>query len=265
MFNLIRNWLSSPSADERIRCTNCVCMVSLEDAKSSGGLCDFCVKSQDPEWQGGGNSPYLQQLSLPASELTAKEKRLQLSGAIAWGNEARIDELIAAGTEFILEHKTTRGGWFCEAISKKCDISVLEKLLAAGCDVNDFPSKDLSETRPIGTAIQNDRIDVVKWLLDNNANPNLGRPIVGAVNHKKDSKVQLEIVSLLLAAGADINQTFDLYGDKNQRFTVLDWAEMYGISANVIEYLKSNGAKKHWNDETTRKKQNELGRRKIAP
>ena len=77
-------------------------MVSSEDAKASGGLCDFCVKSQDPEWQGGRNSPYHQQLSLPASQLTDKEKRLQLAGAIVWGNEARIDELIATGTEFIL-------------------------------------------------------------------------------------------------------------------------------------------------------------------
>ena len=264
MFNLIRNWLRRPRADERVRCANCVSMVSPEDAKASGGLCSFCVKNQDPEWQGGRNSPYHNQLSLPASELNGKEKRLQLSGAITWGNEARIDELLADGLDFISQHKTTRGGWFEKAITKNCEIAILNKLLAAGCDVNDFASKDLSETRPLGHAIRLDRLDVVKWLLDNGANPNLGRPIVGAINHDKTPDVQLETLSLLLAAGADINQTFDLFGDENKRFAVLDWAEMYGISTDVIDYLKKNGATKHWTNETTQEMQGKLGHGRIV-
>lgn len=212
-------------------------------------------------------SPYHQKLQIPASDLSDDDKRGQLWGAIRWANEPRIDELLAVDTAFMsgLPNYASRT-WLSHAIHAGCPIPVLAKLLAAGGDVNGILQKtSRDKSSPLEVAIRKDRADVVKWLLDNDADPGLGRPIVGAVHYERSADAQLQILSLLLDAGANINQTFALFGKEEQRFTVLDQAELYGVDINVIEFLKSKGAKKQWSDDTTAEMQGDLKHRKIVP
>jgi ankyrin repeat protein len=140
----------------------------------------------------------------------------------------------------------------------------LESLLAAGCDPNGF-LKSPNESRPLEIAVSKDRIDVIKWLLDHGADPSIGRPLVAAINHEKSSDLQLAMLTLLLDGGASINQTYPLFGDETKRFSVLDWACLYRISEDVINYLKSRGAIHHWADDKIAAAQRELKPRRIVP
>ncbi len=145
-----------------------------------------------------------------------------------------------------------------------CSIAVLESLLAAGCDPNDT-SNPLLNRVPLEIAVSNDRIEAIRWLLAHGADPNIGRPLVAAINHEKSPDLQLAMLTLLLDSGANINQTYPLFGDETKRFSVLDWAVLYGISQDVIGYLKSRGAIHHWTDEKIVAAQRELKPRRIVP
>ena len=265
----MRSWLSAHRVlrkGKRVRCRDCREKVLPSVAKRNSGLCRTCFRithplpKRDPK-----DSPYHRNLDTPAGDLTDDQKRNQLSGAIRWGNERRIDELFSAGTEFLnkpAEHSLRT--WLGDAIFVDCSLSILKKLVAVGCDVNAFLASDKSKSRPLGIAINKERIDVVEWLLGKGADPNLGRPLVSAINYKLEPDVQMAMLTLLLDAGADINRTFALFGDEEKRFTTLDWAELYGVSPEVIEYLKSKGAKKQWTDKATRSKKKELKHRRIV-
>lgn len=187
-------------------------------------------------------SPYHQLLDTPADRLTDDQKRFQLSGAIAWKNEERIFEILATGNGFLSKvAKNNSKTWIGQAVDRGCSLDVLDRLLESGCDVN-----EQLESRPIEIAVAKDRIDAVVWLLKNGADPNLGRPIIAAINHSKSPEIQLEMLELLLNAGANINKTFPLFGDEQNSFTVLDWAVSYGLAQKVIEYLQSRGAIHNW-------------------
>jgi ankyrin repeat protein len=209
-------------------------------------------------------SPYHQLLATPASQLTDDQKRDQLSGALSWKNESRIDELLSTGKDFLSKvAKHNSETWLAQAVTNNCGLSIIEKLFHAGCDPNGYV-KSPKESRPLEIAVSNDRIDVVEWLLARKADPNIGRPIVAAINHEKSADTQLALLTLLLNAGADVNRTFPLFGDESKRFTVLDWAMLYKISPKVIEFLKLRGAKNQWTEETIRASQQELQMRRIV-
>src|SRR5262245_26577225 len=110
-------------------------------------------------------SPYHQLLNTPAQELNDNQKRDQLSGAIHWRNETRIDELFAVSTAFISKPaKYMSRTWLGEAVFRDCCLSILNKLLAAGCHPNDY-LKSPKETRPLGIAVDYDRFEAIQWLL----------------------------------------------------------------------------------------------------
>ncbi len=73
------------------------------------------------------------------------------------------------------------------------------------------------------------------------------------------------MLTLLLDNGANINQTYPLFGDETKRFSVLDWALLYGISEYVIGHLKSHGAIHHWTHDEIAAAQRELKSRRIVP
>jgi hypothetical protein len=204
-------------------------------------------------------------LATPVDQFDDVQKRDQLAGAISWKNEERINQLLAGDTGFLSKRaKYSSETWLGQAVKNDCSISVLESLLAAGCDPNGF-LKSPNESRPLEIAVSKDRIDVIKWLLDHGADPNIGRPLVAAINHEKSSDLQLAMLTLLLDGGASINQTYPLFGDETKRFSVLDWACLYRISEDVISYLKSRGAIHHWADDRIAAAQRELKPRRIVP
>lgn len=75
--------------------------------------------------------------------------------------------------------------------------------------------------------------DVVQWLLANGVDPSFGRPLVSAVG-LQSPELQIETLSVLLKGGANINNSYDWFGDEANRFTVLDHAKV----PEVIAYLK---------------------------
>lgn len=210
-------------------------------------------------------SPYHRLLDTPAEKLSETQKRDQLSGAISWQNESRINELLSGDNRFLSKPaKYSSETWLGQAVKKKCSIAVLDKLLAAGCDPNGYLESP-KETRPLEIAVSDERLDVLKWLLEHGADPNIGRPIVAAIHHEKSSAIQLAILTLLLDAGANINNTFPLFGDESNRFTVLDWAVLYDVSPDVIKFLKRRGASHNWPVEKIDASKRELQPRRIVP
>lgn len=115
--------------------------------------------------------------------------------------------------------------------------AVLDYLLEAGFNVNVRRLPD--NTTPVTSAIGFDRDANVELILKYNPDLSIGRPIISALNSRKEPSRRLKYVKWLVEAGADVNQLHDLYGDPDKQFTALDWT----ADPAVIEYLRSKGAK----------------------
>ncbi len=230
-----------------------------------GGLCAKCYQRQKNTIAPlqVTESPFEKLLKSPASELTDRQKRDQLAGSVWLGNENRIDELLSGNTDFLNKAPSSAETWLGVAIARNCQENVLNRLLQCGCDPN-TGTKSPDNTRPLEIAVQNDRIDAAEWLIKHGADPNLGRPIISAISFRKPAEVQLNLLKLLIAAGADLNQTFDRFGDPEDRFTALDHALLYDTSPKVIDFLKANGAKQHMSNEQISKLKKELKPRPIV-
>jgi hypothetical protein len=270
MLRRILSLFSSNSSDDtgdRIKCSQCRNRVLVNIAASNGGLCGVCHRRKHPrpERDMTKPSPYHQLLDTPVGQLDDGQKRDQLSGAISWKNEARINQLLSGDTSFLSKRaKYSSETWLGQAVKNDCSIAVLESLLAVGCDPNGY-LKSPNESRPLEIAVSNDRIEAIRWLLAHGADPNIGRPLVAAINHEKSPDLQLVMLRLLLDGGANINQTYQLFGDETKRFSVLDWALLYRVSDDVIGYLKSRGAIHQWTDDKIAATQRELKPRRIVP
>jgi ankyrin repeat protein len=132
--------------------------------------------------------------------------------------------------------------WIHECLGWK-RVEMMKYLVRAGADVNAYHPP---HTTPLQYAIHQDRLpertDVVRWLLAHGADPNLGRPLISAMAPScGDDATSLELVQLLVEAGADVNRTYDIYGDPDSTFTALEFAEGSGRHA-VAAYLLSKGA-----------------------
>ena len=84
-----------------------------------------------------------------------------------------------------------------------------------------------------------EHLRVLEYLLSQGADPNIGGPIISAINHE-DSALALQFVKLLVEHGADVNKSFDSFGRQNMMFTALDWA---AGKPEIAAYLKERGAK----------------------
>lgn len=124
-------------------------------------------------------------------------------------------------------------------------LPLIEYLFGKGADINFAYGSE--QWTPLDSAIAADemphRTDVVRFLLARGASPNISRALLAAINPRRgDEATSLELVRLLVEAGADVNREYDIYGDKNNTFTALEFAEMHGRSA-IAAYLRSVGAK----------------------
>lgn len=127
--------------------------------------------------------------------------------------------------------------------AKVGSISLAKYFISLGNPINYavMPEADTA----LNTAISFSRLqpgqhyELCEYLLSKGADPNIGRPIISAINHE-NSESALKFVRLLVEHGADVNAVYDSFRDQNKMFTALDWA---GAHPNVMEYLKSKGAK----------------------
>ena len=124
-------------------------------------------------------------------------------------------------------------------------LAVVDYLLEAGYDINSGHGVEkwtvLDEALLAGEAL--DRPRLVKALLDRGADPNVSRPLIGSINPRQgDDAASLELVRLLVEVGrADVAREYDRFGNKDDTFTALEFAEMNGRPA-VAAYLRSKGA-----------------------
>jgi len=116
------------------------------------------------------------------------------------------------------------------------EVAMIEMLLDLGFDVNALSGKEQSSA--LGNAVSKNHYELAKFLLGKGANPNLSRPLIGALNIQPSDR-QMVFVRLLVENGCDVNRLYDLYGDISKGFTALNWTK----NPEVVAYLKSKGAK----------------------
>ena len=221
--------------DTRLRCSQCINMVTQDFARNSSGLCEACVKINDATPR---NSPYHDQLSEPVQDLSYEQKRTQLLGALRWQNEQRIDELFAVNDiDFFDEPPTNCHTWMNTAIFYGCGVSILQKLVSAGCKVY-TPPKLPDPTCSLWLAIKKGDLEIVEWLLENGAAPNRSSALVAAI-HLDDTESKSRTLELLFRYGANANRVFRLYGDETQKYTILDCE----TDPDIIQLLRSHNAK----------------------
>ncbi len=112
------------------------------------------------------------------------------------------------------------------------DLKKLRKLLDSGIRLNAIDERGIT---PLGAAVGTGNLEIIHFLIDAGADPNLAQPLRFAVGHKNN-----EVMSALLDAGARIN-------DKDSKgMTVLMVAAMltpYLIDPSIIvKFLLQKGA-----------------------
>jgi len=160
--------------------------------------------------------------------------------SIERGNIDHIKTTISETPEILNCQIDESSSWLCTA-SYYGHFEIVKLLYDNGCDVNSFQCLGTSKSSAVSLAIDKGHINIAEFLLKCGANPNLefDRPLVSAVNPRFPADQRLEMVKLLVHHGADINRLYDLFGDMDRAFTVLDWTS----DPAVTDFLRANGAK----------------------
>jgi len=74
---------------------------------------------------------------------------------------------------------------------------------------------------PLERTFQRGNLEFFRYLLEHGADPNLGRPMVAAVNSKHPDS--LAIIDLMIKHGLNINNKFDMFGNSSNMRTALDF------------------------------------------
>jgi hypothetical protein len=125
--------------------------------------------------------------------------------------------------------------WMVNA-GERSSLETIQLLVELGFNIND--SEDKTNNTCLERALDENKIEMIEGLLKLGANPNFDRPAI-AVLRLDDEDQRLPMMKLLVKYGLDVNKLYDLYGNMDDAFTVLDWAS----DPNMIAYLKSVGAK----------------------
>jgi ankyrin repeat protein len=164
-----------------------------------------------------------------------------LHAAVANDDTEAVRRLLAAHAH-LKDHSSSYTISWLHAAASKGSMKSVKYFLNLGFDVNkwDYPGRRGTEmTTPLISAIDNSHIEVVKHLLSNGADANIGRSIISAIN-VDDEGAALELVKVLLDHGAEVNRVFPWFDDDNITFTPLSWAEAED-KAEIAHYLRSKG------------------------
>lgn len=165
----------------------------------------------------------------------------EFHGALRNGNAELFRELCSKYKWLVTDHNwQVRDGyaptWLNIAVLSG-DVATVKTLCDLGFDVNALSGKEQSSA--LGVAIDKNHYEIAVVLLSKGANPNLSRPLIGALN-RDSTENKMAFVKLLVEHGCDVNRLYDLYGDASKGFTALDWTK----DPEVVAYLRSKGAKK---------------------
>lgn len=162
----------------------------------------------------------------------------QIARAISSGDMPLVKRLLAEHPELLHFKSPYMGTWLSMA-SINSQKQIAEWLLEQGLDINYSTETCESPLSKAFTGLEGEgnAVEMIQFLLRRGADPNSGRVSIGALN-RKDSALRLRLLKMLVEHGLDVNEVFDVFGDKDKPFTALDWAD-----GECAEYLRSVGAK----------------------
>lgn len=166
------------------------------------------------------------------------ERGYKIARAILANDCAKVEKLFGENPWLLRDYRPgdSQVTWIKGAASQG-HIEVMALLLGKGLDIDALHGKEKGTA--LDQAISFDQDKMVEYLLARGANPNLSRPLIGAMSFRKTPERQMKFVRLLVEHGADVNRLYDLYGSAENSFTALDWASDPAVNA----YLRSKGAK----------------------
>jgi ankyrin repeat protein len=123
--------------------------------------------------------------------------------------------------------------WFNDCAAHG-SMKVAKLLLDRGWTVHSTPGG--RSIHPLWNA-KGEHYEMAKFLLDNGADPNMERSLIGAIN----SEEPLKWVKLFVDYGADVNWCVLIYGPEDEWATPLSWAKD-NENQDVVNFLLSKGA-----------------------
>lgn len=169
--------------------------------------------------------------------MTYSKEELELVRAIAYDPLDKVRRVLEKYPTLKTELLSSCEPLLCHFVRSPSD-EVFEFGLKLGLDLNAVGLPPYRGETALETAIDKDNLVRTQRLLELGAAPNVGRPIIGSVSFRKTPELQLALLELLLNHGANINQLFDLFGDHDKSFSVLDWCS----NNQVREFLIERGA-----------------------
>lgn len=122
-------------------------------------------------------------------------------------------------------------------------VELVEKVLSLGLDPNEIDHPGgVSTTTSITSAIRCGNPAVLATLLNAGLTTSKNRPLITSLN-LKHSKVSARCLQLLLDANTDPNCLHSRFGNMDQAFTALDFAHERASPQEIIDLLRSYGAK----------------------
>lgn len=158
-----------------------------------------------------------------------------VNAAISSGDVRRLRWFFAEHPQYVERWPGGIGGMLRSAAHHD-QIEVAKMLLEMGVNINDAQMPE--ESTALSSAISFAGPEMAQFLLSRGADPNIGRPIIGAINRDPE-ELGLKLVQLLVEHGADVNQTFLWFNDPDVAFTPLEWAQ---DKPSIAAYLRSKGA-----------------------
>ena len=153
---------------------------------------------------------------------------------IEMGDVEKVRRLFAKHPEVIPERYL--GGTWLHFAAGYNNIEMLKFLLQSGFDVNARGIK--RPDGPLSMAIGHAGLPVIAFLLEQGADPNIGRLLIGAINRESD---RFETVRLLVEHGVDVNRCYHLGDDDGPLFNALSWA-IDAEEPEIADYLRAHGA-----------------------
>jgi ankyrin repeat protein len=133
-------------------------------------------------------------------------------------------------------HKGFAPTWLNYAV-RTGDVGLVGTLLDLGFAINALNNKE--QTTALSSAVSQGHKELAAYLLNRGADPNLSRPLIGALSSEHSPEKKMDLVRILIDNGAEVNRRYDLFGDASKQFTALDWVK----DPEIVAYLKSKGAK----------------------
>jgi ankyrin repeat protein len=150
----------------------------------------------------------------------------ELCNAILLSDESRVKEILDRNASLALSTDEMGRTLLMTAVSmgpqaNGVSVAILARLLGAGVDIN---AQDSEEATAIALAIGENSTDILRFLLDSGADPNLGNPLIFGLWNDGTSAEDLEV---LIAAGADPKK------QEIDGMNALEWADENGDEDHI--------------------------------